>query len=146
MIASTTKLNTPGRILAELAEVHALTDVTGFGLLGHLNEIALGSGLAAHVRVKDVPWLPRVRELAQQGFVTGASGRNWAGYGQHVTLNGVDETTKALLTDPQTSGGLLVACAPDAVGGVLEIFRADGFAQATVVGEFAKGHGITVDG
>jgi selenide,water dikinase len=146
MIASTTKLNTPGRILSELAEVHALTDVTGFGLLGHLNEIALGSQLAARVRVQDIPWLPGVRQLAQQGYVTGASGRNWAGYGQHVTLNNVDETMKALLTDPQTSGGLLVACAPAAIGGVLEIFRADGFAQAAVIGELAAGHGITVEG
>jgi selenide,water dikinase len=146
MVATTTKLNTPGRILSELADVHALTDVTGFGLLGHLNEIALGSGLAAHVRVKDIPWLPRSRELVQQGYVTGASGRNWAGYGHHVTLNRVDETMKALLTDPQTSGGLLVACAPGAVGGVLEIFRADGFGQAAVIGELAQGHGITVEG
>jgi len=123
-----------------------LTDVTGFGLLGHLNEIALGSQLAARVRVQDIPWLPGVRQLAQQGYVTGASGRNWAGYGQHVTLNNIDETMKALLTDPQTSGGLLVACAPAAIGGVLEIFRADGFAQAAVIGELAAGHGISVEG
>ncbi len=146
MVATTTQLNTPGRVLSELADVHALTDVTGFGLLGHLNEVALGSRLAAHLRVRDIPWLPRVRELAAAGFVTGASGRNWAGYGQHVTLQGVDDTTRSLLTDPQTSGGLLVACAPGAVAGVLERFRADGFDQAAVIGELRPGHGITVEG
>jgi selenide,water dikinase len=136
----------PRRAGRDLAEVHALTDVTGFGLLGHLNEIALGSGLAARVRLRDIPWLPRVRELAAAGFVTGASGRNWAGYGKHVTLRNVDDTARALLTDPQTSGGLLVACAPDAVGGVLELFRAEGFHQAAVVGELATGSGVTVEG
>jgi selenide,water dikinase len=146
MIASTTQLNTPGRRLSEMDAVHALTDVTGFGLLGHLNEIALGSGLAAQVRARDVPLLPGVAELAGKGFVTGASARNLAGYGQHVTMNKVDETMKALLTDPQTSGGLLVACAPTAVGAVLEIFRAEGFAQAAVIGELTSGRGISIEG
>jgi selenide,water dikinase len=146
MIGSTTQLNTPGRALAEMDDVHALTDVTGFGLLGHLNEIAAGRGLAAHMRVADVPLLPGVRELAAQGYVTGASGRNWAGYGQHVTLHGVDELTRALLTDPQTSGGLLVACAPHAVERVLGVFREQGFAHAAVIGELAAGRGITVEG
>jgi selenide,water dikinase len=146
MVATTTQLNTPGRALSELADVHALTDVTGFGLLGHLNEIALGSGLAARVRARDVPLLPNARELAAAGFVTGASGRNWAGYGEHVTLQAIDEPTKALLTDPQTSGGLLVACAQGAVGSVLELFRSEGFGQAAVIGELAQGGGITVEG
>jgi selenide,water dikinase len=146
MIASTTKLNTPGRKLADVDGVHALTDVTGFGLLGHLSEIALGSGLAARVRARDVPLLPGVAELAARGFVTGASGRNWAGYGKHVTLNGVDDTMKSLLTDPQTSGGLLVACAPKSVAEVLELFRAEGFERAAVIGELAAGAGIAVEG
>jgi selenide,water dikinase len=146
MIASTTKLNTPGRVLADMAGVHALTDVTGFGLLGHLNEIALGSKLAARLRVRDVPLLPGVAKLAADGFVTGASGRNWAGYGEHVTLTHVDETAKALLTDPQTSGGLLVACAPDAVDSVLDVFRREGFDQAAVIGGLAAGRGISVEG
>jgi selenide,water dikinase len=146
MIASTTKLNTPGRRLADMEDVHALTDVTGFGLLGHLSEIALGSGLAARVRARDVPLLPGVAELAARGFVTGASGRNWAGYGKHVTLNGVDDTMKSLLTDPQTSGGLLVACAPKSVAEVLELFRAEGFERAAVIGELAAGSGIAVEG
>ena len=146
MIASTTKLNTPGRRLSEMDDVHALTDVTGFGLLGHLNEIALGSGLAAQLRARDIPLLPGAAQLAAQGHVTGASGRNWAGYGQHVTLNNVDDTMKALLTDPQTSGGLLVACAPGAVDDVLGVFRAEGFDSAAVIGELAVGRGITVEG
>ncbi len=112
MIASTTKLNTPGRKFADMTDVHAMTDVTGFGLLGHLNEIALGSGLAASVDLNAVPWLPGVEQLAASGYITGASNRNWAGYGEHVKLNNVSDVHKALLTDPQTSGGLLVACAP----------------------------------
>jgi selenide, water dikinase len=126
--------------------VHALTDVTGFGLLGHLNEIALGSGLAARLRARDTPLLPGAAQLAAQGYVTGASSRNWAGYGQHVTLDNVDDTMKALLTDPQTSGGLLVACAPGAVDAVLEVFRGEGFGTAAVIGELTAGHGIAVEG
>jgi selenide,water dikinase len=146
MIACTTRLNTPGPRLSEMPAVHALTDVTGFGLLGHLNEICRGSGLAARVDMKDVPLLPGVEALATRGFVTGASGRNWAAYGSDVTLAGATELHQALLTDPQTSGGLLVACAAEAVGAVLETFRADGFDHAAVIGELAAGHGITVRG
>jgi selenide,water dikinase len=146
MVASTTQLNTPGRKLAEMSDVHALTDVTGFGLLGHLNELALGSGVAARVRARDVPLLPGVAEMAAQGFVTGASGRNWAGYGGHVTLQNINEAMKSLLTDPQTSGGLLVACSVDSVPRVLEIFRADGFERAAVIGELSAGSGVTVEG
>ena len=145
MIASTTQLNTPGPRLADIAGVHALTDVTGFGLLGHLNEIALGSGVAARLRMRDIPLLPGAAELAARGFVTGASGRNWAGYGRHVTLHDIDDTTRALLTDPQTSGGLLVACAPEAVDAVLAVFREEGFASAAVVGELTVGSGVSVE-
>jgi selenide, water dikinase len=146
MIASTTKLNTPGRRLADMEDVHALTDVTGFGLLGHLNEICLGSRLRATVDLKAIPLLPGVEALLAEGFVTGASGRNWAGYGRHVQLNGVSENMKAFLTDPQTSGGLLVACAPGAVREVLEIFAEDGFERACVIGHLEAGNGIVVEG
>ncbi len=140
MIASTTKLNTPGRKLSELPGVHALTDVTGFGLLGHAREMALGAKLAARIAMPQVPFLPGVEALAAQGFITGASGRNWAGYGKDVRLgNGITPQQQALLCDPQTSGGLLVACAPEAVDEVHALFRAEGFAQATVVGEMAEG-------
>ena len=146
MLASTTQLNTPGQRLAELTDVHAMTDVTGFGLLGHLNEVALGSSLAANVDLKAVPLLPGAEQLAARGFVTGASARNWAGYGEHITLNNVSDTQKAWLTDPQTSGGLLVACAPNAADDVLAIFRTEGFARAAVIGNLARGAGITVSG
>jgi selenide,water dikinase len=146
MIASTTKLNTTGRVLADLPGVHALTDVTGFGLLGHLNEIAKGSGLAATLDLKSIPLHPGVLELAQQGFITGASGRNWAGYGKDVKLENVSDAHKALLTDPQTSGGLLVACVPELVEPVLAKFRADGFDRAHVIGQLSAGSGIAVQG
>ncbi len=140
MIASTTKLNTPGRKLSELAGVHALTDVTGFGLLGHAREMALGAGLAARISLPQVPFLPGVEALAAQGFITGASGRNWAGYGHDIRLaEGITPQQQALLCDPQTSGGLLVACAPEAVDEVIALFRAEGFAHAAVVGEMADG-------
>ncbi len=140
MISSTTKLNTPGRELAGIAGVHALTDVTGFGLLGHAREMALGAKLAARIAVSQVPLLPGVEALASQGYVTGASGRNWAGYGQDIQLaDAVSPMQQALLCDPQTSGGLLVACAPDAVAQVLQVFRQHGFAQAAVVGDMLDG-------
>jgi selenide,water dikinase len=139
MIASTTKLNTPGRTLSDLPGVHALTDVTGFGLLGHLLEICRGARVGASVAIADVPLLPGVAELAAQGFITGASARNWAGYGRDVELDAVSDVQRALLTDPQTSGGLLVACAPDAVDTVLQQFRAEGFDAAAVIGRLEAG-------
>ncbi|MBQ0937266.1 selenide, water dikinase SelD [Ideonella paludis] len=147
MIATTTRLNTPGPALAALPGVHALTDVTGFGLAGHALEMARGSGHTVRLDWAQVPLLAGVRALAEQGCVTGASGRNWAGYGPDVAL-GADFTDldRALLTDPQTSGGLLVACAPDAVDTVLATFKAQGFDAAAVVGEVvAKGsHALQV--
>jgi selenide,water dikinase len=135
MIATATQLNTPGPELAALAGVHALTDVTGFGLAGHAREIARGSGCAVEIDWPRVPLLPSARSLAQQGFVTGASGRNWNGYGADLRLPaGFPEVERALLTDPQTSGGLLVSCAAEAVPGVLEIFRRAGFQEAAECG------------
>ncbi|QYD72189.1 selenide, water dikinase SelD [Paraburkholderia edwinii] len=140
MIESTTKLNRPGTALAALPGVHALTDVTGFGLLGHALEMARGAGLGARVRYADLPWLDGVDAFAAAGVFTGASGRNWASYGEQVQLaDGLPDTARALLTDPQTSGGLLVACTPDTVDEVLAIFRDDGFARATVIGEMTGG-------
>jgi selenide,water dikinase len=139
MIESTTKLNTPGARLADLPGVHALTDVTGFGLLGHLLELCRGARLAAEVRMAQVPLLQGVEKLAEQGFVTGASGRNWAGYGKDVVLEGVRDVHKQLLTDPQTSGGLLVACASDSVDAVLATFRSEGFDHAAAIGHLGAG-------
>ena len=88
----------------------------------------------------DVPLLPQVRQLAENGNITGASGRNWQGYGAQVALaDSVNAIDKAILTDPQTAGPLLVACAPEAVEHVLAIFRAEGFADATVIGDVLEG-------
>jgi selenide,water dikinase len=135
MIASTTQLNTPGPDLAALDGVHALTDVTGFGLAGHALEIARGANCTIHLDWASVPLLPGVRELAAQGMVTGASGRNWLGYGADVSLPaGFAPHDQALLSDPQTSGGLLVSCAPDTLDAVLAIFERHGFGRAAVVG------------
>jgi selenide, water dikinase len=136
MIANTTKLNTPGPELAKLAGVHALTDITGFGLAGHAMEMARGSDTTVRIDMARVPLLPGVRELAAQGMITGASGRNWAAYGNEVQLSDqLQPVDQALLSDPQTSGGLLVACAPEAVDEVLAVFQRHGFAAAAEVGE-----------
>jgi selenide,water dikinase len=138
MIATTTRLNTPGPELAELAGVHALTDVTGFGLAGHALEMARGARCTVQLDWAAVPLLDGVRGLAQRGHVTGASGRNWAGYGADVTLPAAFAAEdRALLTDPQTSGGLLVACDPAALDAVLAVFDRHGFDQAAVVGRIA---------
>ncbi len=140
MIANTTKLNKPGMALSRLDGVHALTDVTGFGLLGHLLELARGGKLGATLHMPAIPLLPGVLQLAEQGCITGASGRNWDAYGHDVTLTtGISPVQRALLSDPQTSGGLLVACDPAAVNEVLAIFRQEGFAHAAVIGEMATG-------
>jgi selenide,water dikinase len=128
-----------------LPGVHALTDVTGFGLLGHLLEVCRGSGVRADIQWSAVPLLPGVFDLARAGHVTGASGRNWAGYGSLVELNGLGKVEQALLTDPQTSGGLLATCAPEAVDEVLQIFHGEGFDHATVIGAIVPGlPGVTV--
>ena len=139
MIASTTHLNTPGLRLAEMQGVHALTDVTGFGLAGHLFEVCKGSGVAATLRWDQVPLLPGVLDLVKAGLKTGASTRNWDGYGRNVNLGSHGEIEKTLLTDPQTSGGLLVTCAPDALERVLDVFRSEGFGRAAVIGEIHAG-------
>ena len=140
MIASTTKLNTPGIKLGTLDAVHALTDVTGFGLAGHLLEICKGSKAGATVDFSTLPIIPGVMALAAQGYVTGASGRNWSGYGDDVNLGAqYSDVERNLLTDPQTSGGLLVACDPAAVDQVLAIFKAEGFDDAAVIGEMTAG-------
>src|SRR3990167_8485600 len=136
MIANTTKLNTPGPDLAKLDGVHALTDITGFGPAGHVREGARGSNPRVKIDRPRVPLIPGVRGLAAQGMVTGASGRNWAAYGHEVRLGAnLQPVDQALLSDPQTSGGLLVACAPEAVAEVLAIFERHGFAAAAEVGE-----------
>ena len=141
MIACTTQLNTPGPALAVLAGVHAITDVTGFGLAGHVLEMARGSNTTAMLEMGQIPLIEGVRDLASAGFVTGASGRNWAAYGVEIALaKNLGAVDKDLLSDPQTSGGLLVACAPDSVDAVLEIFHQHGFAQAAEIGALVPAH------
>jgi len=138
MLATTTRLNTPGPDLAALPGVHALTDVTGFGLAGHALEMARGARCDVRVDWSSVPLMGGVRTLAARGFVTGASERNWAGYGTDVVLPaGFAAEDRALLTDPQTSGGLLVSCAPSALDAVMAVFRHHGFEQAAVIGSVA---------
>jgi selenide,water dikinase len=140
MIENTTKLNKPGKALSDMPGVHALTDVTGFGLLGHLLELARGARLTAKLSMARIPLLPDVRQLAERGCVTGASGRNWAGYGHDVMLDdGITQVQKALLTDPQTSGGLLVSCDAGSVEEVLALFAREGFAHAAVIGKMVNG-------
>ncbi len=140
MIDSTTRPNTAGIGLAELDGVHAMTDVTGFGLLGHGLEILRGSGLGGTIRHADLPLLDGVMDLVAAGCITGASGRNWQGYGAEVDLGpAIDAGRQAVLTDPQTSGGLLVACAPESVDAVLDVFRRDGFVQAAEIGDLHAG-------
>ena len=140
LISNATQLNTPGPVLACLDGVHAVTDVTGFGLLGHLMEVCKGSGVQAQVDFSALPLLSRALEFADAGYVTGASGRNWASYGEAVQLaTGLGDIEKALLTDPQTSGGLLVSCTPDTVTEVLSIFLQQGFSHVSVIGEIVAG-------
>lgn len=140
MLESATQLNTPGIPLADMPGVHALTDVTGFGLLGHLVEICRGSGLRAQIGFSQVPILTAARHLLTQGFATGASDRNWASYRDMVTMPADSpEWHRKILTDPQTSGGLLVACDPASAPAVLEVFRQQGFKHACRIGELAHG-------
>lgn len=145
LIASTTQLNAIGADLADRDDVHAMTDVTGFGLLGHAQEMARGSGLAVEIEAEPLPLLDGVEALARDGLRTGASGRNWASYGEGVTLpKGFADWQRDLLTDPQTSGGLLVAVAPGAAATVLEAVRTAGFDRAAVVGRVVEGSGVRV--
>jgi selenide, water dikinase len=140
MLDSTTRLNTTGMALAALDRVHALTDVTGFGLLGHLLEMCSGASLSARIAMDHIPVHPGTLDLAREGFVTGASKRNFDSYGNDVDFApSIDASQRALLTDPQTSGGLLVACAADGVDTVLAAFRRDGFEAAAVIGRFESG-------
>lgn len=140
MLGTATQLNTPGVALADLPGVHALTDVTGFGLLGHLLEICRGSRLAAEISFGQLPVLSAARHLLEQGYATGASDRNWSSYERDVRLPaGVPDWHRKLLTDPQTSGGLLVACDNASVPQVLRIFQDQGFQSAVRIGTLVAG-------
>ncbi|TAK86251.1 MAG: selenide, water dikinase SelD [Betaproteobacteria bacterium] len=140
MVEWTTKLNTPGEALADMEAVHAVTDVTGFGLAGHLLEMCRGAQLTAEMRFDALPVIPEALDWVKQGVATGASERNWKSYGHEVRLPaGFPDWKRKLLTDPQTSGGLLVACSPDAVDEVIAEFSAKGFDGAAVIGRLHSG-------
>ena len=146
MIASTTRLNTPGIALGTLPGVHAMTDVTGFGLAGHLLEICRGSKLGARVRFDLLPVIDEALDWAKQGTKTGATDRNWKGYGSEVYLPARSpDWQRALITDPQTSGGLLVACDADAESQVLAEFRRQGFDAACRIGQMVAGQGLSLE-
>ena len=115
-------------------------DLPGFGLAGHLLEICQGSSLSADVQFDTVPLIPLAAEIAQSGTATGASARNWDGYGSSMVLPaGFEKWKQNLLSDPQTSGGLLIACAPEAAEQVLALLRAEDFGAAAVIGSLAAG-------
>ena len=139
MIAHTTQLNTVGHALAESNGVHAMTDVTGFGLLGHLLEICRASQVGADLAFRDLPLIETAADLARRGYATGAAQRNWDSYAESVEIDaGIPEWQRQLLCDPQTSGGLLVACGPDSVGEVLALFQRFGFPSAGPIGRLKE--------
>jgi selenide,water dikinase len=147
MIRWATTLNRVGSKLADIDGVHAVTDVTGFGLAGHLLEMCRGAGLTGAVRFAALPVIEEARALVQDGVATGASTRNWAGYGDSVALPaGATPWQRNLLTDPQTSGGLLIACAPDALGAVQAAIRALQGEAGTIVGQMQAGAARVVVG
>ncbi len=140
MIASMTLLNRVGAKLAKEPAVHAMTDVTGFGLFGHTMEMARGSNVTIVLNSASVPVFPEAAELVQKGFFTGASIRNWASYGDAVTLSSeFSEWQRHLFTDPQTSGGLLIACDTDHANTVLQQILEDGYPFACTIGRVEKG-------
>jgi selenide, water dikinase len=140
MLASTTQLNSAGMRLGGLDGVHAMTDVTGFGLLGHLLEICRGSGLSADVEFSRLPIHPLAAQLAQQGFGPGASDRNWKSFCHEVRLpESIADWQLKMLCDPQTSGGLLVTCDANEADGVLAAFRESGFVGACPIGHLKNG-------
>ncbi len=144
MIASMTRLNSVGRDVAAMDGVHAMTDVTGFGLLGHLLEMCRAAGLSARLQWRDVPVLSGAAVLAQAGIGTGAASRNWSSYSAEVHADGLPDWQRGLLCDPQTSGGLLISVAPEQAGAVLDHVRNAGFAQATAIGMMKAGAGVAV--
>lgn len=140
MLASTTLLNRIGNELGKDDDVHAITDVTGFGLLGHALEMARGSGLRITIEDARIPLLTQAEALAGAGYVTGASKRNWSSYGDGVVLPaGLPEYRRDLLTDPQTSGGLLVACKAERAEAIRSMIEDAGYPRASIIGAVAEG-------
>ncbi len=119
------QLNKIGQKLAQIEGVKAMTDVTGFGLLGHLVEMCEGSKLSAEIELEKIPLLPKVEEYLEQGCIPGGTYRNWSSYGKKVQLK--NEEDKLILCDPQTSGGIMIAVAPKAISEVQELLQKEGF-------------------
>lgn len=139
MLRHTTQLNKVGSQLADMSAVHGMTDVTGFGLAGHLLEMCRGANLSADVALGRLPLIEVAAGFAAQGIATGASARNWSGYGNEIDWPAAAlDWQRAMVSDPQTSGGLLVSCASDAVDAVLRTFADAGFEQAALVGHMGK--------
>ncbi len=140
MVASMTTLNRVGQMLAQDADVHGMTDVTGFGLLGHGLELARGAGVSLDIEYTRIPLLAQAETLAKAGHITGASGRNWDSYGDAVVLPPeLPAWQCALLTDPQTSGGLLVACAAERAEPILMAIKQTGYPCARIIGAVRAG-------
>ncbi|MGC9216441.1 selenide, water dikinase SelD [Acidithiobacillus sp.] len=140
MLSSATQLNTVGSRLAGSHGIHAVTDVTGFGVLGHLMEICRGSGLHAEIMLSKLPLLPEAVTLARDGYATGAGERNWASYGHAVNLpKDIAPWQQTFLCDPQTSGGLMATCAPEAAPSIVALFHQEGFPYARVIGRLKAG-------
>jgi selenide, water dikinase len=141
MIASTTLLNRVGHELAQDEDVHGVTDVTGFGLLGHSLELARGGGVHLDISYGRIPFLKQAEALAKAGYVTGASARNWSSYGDAIVLPpDLADWRRALLTDPQTSGGLLVACSAERADAIRAFIERSGYPRASIIGSVSAGN------
>lgn len=137
------QLNKIGELMGRIKGVNAMTDVTGFALLGHLVEIAEGSNLSAVVDFKNVPMIEDIEFYIHQKSIPGGTGRNWDSYGEKI--GNITEFQKALLADPQTSGGLLIAVAPNAVTTVTNILRQNGLEKfVTPIGYLTEKKEITI--
>lgn len=144
LLSVMTQLNTPGIALSQLQGVHALTDLTGFGLLGHLLEISSGSHVGAQIELDKIPFLPKAKELAERGFITGASRSNWESYANKISnADSLNLIARHLLTDPQTSGGLLLTCSESELDNVLKCFQDKGM-QGTVIGTIIKEEKVVI--
>ena len=140
LITSTTKLNSIGYELGTIPDVHAITDVTGFGLIGHSLEICRGSNLSAKINWDHIPILPSAITYAQKGYKTGAGNRMLEGYkGDFTATISIEDWQKNLLVDPQTSGGLLVSCSKNIANDVLDLFQRSGFDHASIIGNMSEG-------
>jgi len=120
-IESMSKMNNIGQEFAKIKGITAMTDITGFGLLGHLSEMCEGSNLSAVLEFDNIPAFDGVEEYIAMGCIPGGTHRNWDSYGHHIQLK--NESDKAILCDPQTSGGLLIAVEEPSIGEVEKLLR-----------------------